>query len=96
MKRVLMMLLCLTLLPLSAALAGEGSSNYLYDEHKIAVPAPPAYTLERSLTVRDLAGVEKLDGLVDAYVSDDCVYVLCAARLLLLNRDFSVRQVITS
>lgn len=96
MKRVLMMLLCLTLLPLSAALAGEGSSNYLYDEHKIAVPAPPAYALERSLTVRDLAGVEKLDGLVDAYVSDDCVYVLCAARLLLLNRDFSVRQVITS
>ena len=93
MKKCLCLLLGLLLLASSAR--AESAASYLYDEFETVVPAPPAYALERSITARDLPGVAALDGLTDAYVSDDCIYVLCATRLLLLERDFSLRAVLT-
>ena len=97
MKRTLAFLLVLLLLASPALADGrEGSSNYLYTLHSAPVPAPPAYTLAYSLIARDFPQVDALDGLVDAYVSADAVYILCAKRLLILEKDLSFRTLITS
>jgi len=97
MKRMICLLLVLLMLA-PAALAGsnEGSSNYLYTMHGEAVSAPPAYTLAYSITARDYTEVDSLDGLVDAYVSDDAIYILCAKRLVILNHDYSFRQIVST
>ncbi len=97
MKRLCCVLLILLILPLSALADGQaGSSNYLYTMHGEAISAPPAYTLAYSLVVRDYPELDSLDGLVDAYVTDDAIYILCAKRLLILNHDLSFRAVLQS
>ena len=97
MKKLLCALLSLLLLPLHALADGqEGSSNYLYTMHGEAVSAPPAYTLSYSLVARDYPEIDALDGLADAYVTDDAIYILCAKRLLILNHDLSFRAVLQS
>ena len=96
MKRLFCLLLALLLLPFAALADGQqGSSNYLYTMHGEAVSAPPAYTLAYSLIARDYPELDALDNMVDAYVSDDAVYILCAKRLLILNHDLTFRAVIT-
>lgn len=96
MKRMLCLLLALLLLPAGALADGrDGTSNYLYTMHGEAVAAPPAYTLAFSLIARDYPEVDALDGLVDAFVTDDAIYILCAKRLLILEHDLSFRALIT-
>lgn len=98
MKKWICIFLALLTLSSSVALADgrEGSSNYLYTIHGEAISAPPAYTLGRSLTARDFPGIEDLSGLVDGYVSDEHVYILCAKQLLVLNHDMSLKQAVVS
>ena len=96
MKRIFCFLLILLCLPLSAWADGqEGTSNYLYTMHKEPVAAPPAYTLSYSLIARDYPEIDALDNMVDAYVTDDAIYILCAKRLLVLNHDLSFRTLVT-
>ena len=96
MKRFFCLLLILLLLPLSALADGQqGSSNYLYTMHGESISAPPAYTLSYSLIARDYPELDALDGMVDAYVSDDAIYILCAKRLVVLNHDLSFRAVVS-
>ena len=91
-KRLLCLLLILLVLPVYAFSDGrEGTSNYLYTLHREPVAAPPAYTLAYSLTARDYPDMDGLDGMVDAYVTEDAVYILCAKRLVVLNHDLSFR-----
>ncbi len=97
MKKLLCVLLILLLLPLPALADGQaGSSNYLYTMHGEAISAPPAYTLSYSLVARDYPEIDALDGLVDAYVSEDAIYILCAKRLVILNHDLTFRAVVQS
>ncbi len=97
MKKLFCVLLTLLLFPLPALADGQaGSSNYLYTMHGEAISAPPAYTLAYSLVARDYPELDALDGLVDAYVTDDAIYILCAKRLLILNHDLSFRTVLKS
>ncbi len=91
-KRMLCLLLLLLVLPVPSPADGRtGSSNYLYTMHREPVSAPPAYTLAYSLTARDYEGIDGLDGMVDAFVTGDAVYILCAKRLVVLNHDLSFR-----
>lgn len=95
MKKMFCVLLILLLLPLSALADGQaGSSNYLYTMHGEAISAPPAYTLSYSLVARDYPEIDALDGLADAYVTEDAIYILCAKRLVILNHDLSFRAVL--
>lgn len=97
MKKVFCVLLILLFLPLNALADGQaGSSNYLYTMHGEPVSAPPAYTLSYSLVARDYPEIDALDGLVDAYVTGDAIYILCAKRLVILNHDLSFRAVVQS
>ncbi len=97
MKKMFCLLLILCLLPAAAPADGQqGTSNYLYTIHGEAVSAPPAYTLAYSLTARDYPELDALDGMTDAYVSDDAIYILCAKRLVVLNHDLTFRQAVTS
>ncbi len=97
MKRLLcLMLALLVLCPAALADGRDGSANYLYTPHGNTVAAPPAYTLSRSLTARDLAGVDALDGLADAYVTEDAIFVLCASRLLVLDHQMRLKSCLTS
>ena len=98
MKKWICIFLALLTLSSSVALADgrEGSSNYLYTIHGEAISAPPAYTLGRSLTARDFPEIADLSGLVDGYVSDEHVYILCAKQLLVLNHDMTLKQAVVS
>ncbi len=96
MKKICCLLLILCLLPAAALADGQtGTSNYLYTIHGESVSAPPAYTLAYSLTARDYAELDSLDGLSDAYVTGDAIYILCAKRLVVLNHDLSFRRALT-
>lgn len=95
-KRLICLLLALmTLFSCALADGRNGSSNYLYTPYEEIIPAPPAYTLKYSLTARDYPEIDSLDNLVDIYVDDDAVYILCAKRLLVLEMDLSLRKVLT-
>ena len=97
MKKALSLLLILLFLPLPALADGQdGTSNYLYTLHGEPVAAPPAYTLAYSLVARDYPELDALDNMVDAYVSPDAVYILCAKRLVVLNHDLSFRAVLSA
>ncbi len=97
MKKMFCLLLLLCLLPAAGQAGGQqGTSNYLYTIHGESVSAPPAYTLAYSLTARDYPELDSLDGMTDAYVSEDAIYILCAKRLVVLNHDLSFRQAVTS
>ncbi len=97
MKKSFCVLLILLFLPLPALADGQaGSSNYLYTMHGEAISAPPAYTLSYSLVARDYPEIDALDGLVDAYVTEDAIYIMCAKRLVILNHDLSFRAVLQS
>ena len=97
MKKAFCLLLLLLFLPVSALADGQtGTSNYLYTIHGEAVSAPPAYTLAYSLTARDYPELDALDGLTDAYVTGDAIYILCAKRLVVLDHDLSFRRTLTA
>lgn len=84
---LMLLLCCLVALP---GLAEQGSSNYLYSPHSELLPAPPAYTWERSLTASRLPGVDSLQNLSDATVHGDRVYILCQDKLLVFDKDFKL------
>ncbi len=97
-KRVALLLLLLMLLPTGGAFAAgnTGTGNYIYSYWGEQIPVPPAYTLQNSLTANELQGVSTLEGLADAYVTDDAVYVLCQKQLIVLDHAFRVKRVVTS
>ncbi|MBQ6715231.1 MAG: hypothetical protein IJN21_01775, partial [Clostridia bacterium] len=69
MRKLICLILALAFLPSMIAFADArtGSSNYLYTPHDEIIAAPPAYTLARSITARDIPEIDALDGLVDAF-----------------------------
>lgn len=97
MKRTTCLLLVFLLLS-SVALADgrNGSSNYLYTIHGESISAPPAFTLAKSITAGNYAEVDALDGMVDAFVAADGIYILCGKRLVVLNHDLSFHSLQTS
>lgn len=97
MKRLLCLAAALLILcPTALADGRDGSANYIYSPNNDTLPSPPAYTLSRSLTARDYPDAGALDGLADAYVTADEIYVLCAARLLILDHQMNLKRLITS
>ena len=65
MRKLICLILALAFLPSMIAFADArtGSSNYLYTPHDEIIAAPPAYTLARSITARDIPEIDALDGL---------------------------------
>lgn len=99
MKQRTLPLLVITLLVLGfilPALAQQGSANYIYSPHQEVLPAPPAYTWERSLTASKLQGVTNLQNLTDAAVFDNKVYVLAQDKLLVFDDSFNLLHLVLS
>ena len=98
MRKLICLILALAFLPSMIAFADArtGSSNYLYTPHDEIIAAPPAYTLARSITARDMPEIDALDGLVDAFRDDSGVYILCSKRLIIMDHDLKVKSVLTA
>ncbi len=97
MKRIAAFILTLLCLMSVAYADGQnGSANYIYSYHSSPIAVPPAYTLKASITARDIPGLDTLDKLADAYVTDDKVYVLCASRLIVFTHDFEAEKILTT
>ncbi len=96
-KSALLLLICLLLpAPFALAAGNGGTANYIYSYWGEVIDVPPAYTLKTSITANELEGVDSLDGLVDAYVAKDAIYILSQKQLLVLDRAFRPVKVITS
>lgn len=96
MRRITALLLALLVLmpAMGQASGSQGTSNYTYSYWSEEVPVPPAYTLSASLTANLFPEIDSLAGLIDAYVTEDTVYILCSNQLIIMDYDFKVQKVI--
>ena len=87
-KAVCLFLLALLLFERCAPALSEGSSNYLYDSHGRQVPAPPAYTHERTYMASDFEDLPNLRGMQSACFKNGLIYISCTNRVIIFDSSF--------
>ncbi len=87
------LLVATTVLSLGGVTTASAES-YTYTIKDEVVPAPDAYTWERSVRAQDL-GIADMSSLTDTFCKDGKIYILMNGRLVITDEDFNTLQVIT-
>ena len=86
------LLVATTVLSLGGVTTASAES-YTYTIKDEVVPAPDAYTWERSVRAQDL-GIADMSSLTDTFCKDGKIYILMNGRLVITDEDFNTLQVI--
>lgn len=93
-KKLLAGLLVATTVLSLGGVTTASAESYTYTIKDEVVPAPDAYTWERSVRAQDL-GIENMSSLTDTFCKDGKIYILMNSRLVVTDEDFNTLQVIT-
>ena len=87
------LLVATTVLSLGGVTTASAES-YTYTIKDEVVPAPDAYTWEKSVRAQDL-GIEDMSSLTDTFCKDGKIYILMNGKLVITDEDFNTQLVIT-
>ena len=93
-KKLLAGLLVATTVLSLGGVTTASAESYTYTIKDEVVPAPDAYTWEKSVRAQDL-GIEDMSSLTDTFCKNGKIYILMNGKLVITDENFNTQLVIT-